>query len=377
MRKKISFAGPSITQKEIDYVIDGVKNGFYETFDQHRIKLEKAVASYLGRKYVLATHTGTLALHLSNASLGLKKGDEVICTDFSWVATAYSILYTGAQPVFVDIDPDTWCIDPKKIEPAVNKRTKAIMLVHSFGIPAEMDEIMSIAAEFNLKVVEDACPALGAEYKGKKVGSFGDFGCFSFHGAKIAATGEGGMLTTDNDELFKKAGLLAEMWRTDRKAVFWSDLVGYQYTMANLTAALGLAQVERIEELVAIKRQIFNWYEEGLKDIDGIRLIREKEGTRANYCYPSIFLENVIATERDEIIRVLKEYNIHARPAFPRMSTLPTLKQRFPNLVAKKVEKRGISLPSAANIDKNDIDFVCEILKKTISYTRQNRRRPT
>ncbi len=371
MRKKISFAGPSITQKEIDYVIDGVKNGFYETFDQHIRKLEKAVATYLGRKYALATHTGTLALHLSNAALGLKKGDEVICTDFSWVATAYSIVYTGARPVFVDIDPDTWCIDPKKIRKAITKRTKAIMLVHSFGIPAEMDEIMSMAKEFNLKVVEDACPALGSEYKGKKVGSFGDSGCFSFHGAKIAATGEGGMLTTDDEELYKKASLLAEMGRTDSKAVFWSDYIGYQYTMGNLTASLGLAQVERIEELVAIKRRIFNWYHEGLKDVGGIKLIREKEGTRANYCYPSILLENTIETERDEIIKAMKEQNIHARPAFPRMSTMPTLKQRYANPVAAKVEKRGISLPSAANLDSNDIEFVCDTLKNVIRYKKR------
>jgi perosamine synthetase len=362
MRKKISFAGPSITQKEIDYVIDGAKNGFYETFDQHVIKLEKTVAGYLGRKHALATHTGTLALHLSNTSLGLKKGDEVICTDFSWVATAYSILYTGAQPVFVDIDPDTWCIDPAKIRKAITPRTKAIMLVHSFGIPADMDEIMEIAREFKLKVIEDACPALGAEYKGKKVGSFGDFGCFSFHGGKIAVSGEGGMLTTDDDDLYEKAKLYSSMGRTDSKAVFWSDYVGYQYTMANLTASLALAQVERIEELVAIKRQIFKWYEERLKGIDSIKLITEKTGTKANYCYPSILLENQVKTNRDDVLKYFKSENIHARPAFPRMSLFPTLKHRYSNPVAEKVEKRGMSLPSAANISEDDVDFVCNKL---------------
>jgi len=366
MRKKISFAGPSITQKEIDYVADGLINGFYETFDQHVKKLEHTISDYLGRKHAMATHTGTLALHLSNMCLGLKKGDEVICTDFSWVATAYSILYTGATPVFVDIDPDTWCIDPAKIREAITKRTKAIMLVHSFGIPAEMDEIMAIAKKFNLLVIEDACPSLGATYKGKKVGSFGDFGCFSFHGAKIAATGEGGMLTTDNDEYFEKAKLFAAMGRTDRKAVFWSDAVGVQYTMANLIASLALAQVERIEELVAIKRQTFKWYEERLQNVKGIKLIKEKEGTRANYCYPSILLEDIITTDRDEILRIFKENNIHARPAFPRMSEFPTLKQRFSNPVAAKVEKRGISLPSAANITEDDVDFVCNKLIELI-----------
>lgn len=368
MKKKISFAGPSITQKEIDYVADGLINGFYETFDQHVKKLESTICNYLGRKYAMATHTGTLALHLSNMCLGLKKGDEVICTDFSWVATAYSILYTGATPVFVDIDPDTWCIDPKKIREAITSHTKAIMLVHSFGIPADMDEIMAIAKEFNLMVIEDACPSLGATYKGKKVGSFGDFGCFSFHGAKIAATGEGGMLTTDNDGYFEKAKLFAAMGRTDRKAVFWSDAVGVQYTMANLIASLALAQVERIEELVAIKRQTFKWYEERLQEVKGIKLIKEKEGTRANYCYPSILLEDIITTDRDEILRIFKENNIHARPAFPRMSQFPTLKQRYSNPVAANVEKRGISLPSAANITEEDVDFVCNKLKELIKY---------
>lgn len=368
MRKKISFAGPSITQKEIDYVTDGLKNGFYETFDQHIVKLEKTIANYLGRKYAIATHTGTLALHLSNKSLGLKKGDEVICTDFSWVATAYSIVYTGATPVFVDIDPDTWCIDPDKIRKAITKKTKAIMLVHSFGIPAEMDEIMAIAKEYNLMVVEDACPSLGSEYKGKKAGTFGDFGCFSFHGAKIAACGEGGMLTTDNEEHYEKAKLLSCMGRTDRKAVFWSDEVGFQYTIANLTASLALAQVERIDELVAIKRQSFKWYEERLQNVEGIKLIKEKEGSKANYCYPSILLEDVITTERDEILRTFKAENVHARPAFPRMSLFPTLKQRYKNSVTANVEKRGISLPSAANLTEEDADFVCELLKKTIKY---------
>lgn len=362
MRKKISFAGPSITQKEIDYVLDGVKNGFYETFDQHVQKLEKTIAQYLGRKYALATHTGTLALHLSNTALGLKCGDEVICTDFSWVATAYSILYTGAEPVFVDIDPVTWCIDPAKIRKAVTKRTKAIMLVHSFGIPADMDEILAIAKEYNLKVIEDACPALGAEYKGKKVGSFGNFGCFSFHGAKIAVSGEGGMLTTDDEELYEKAKLYASMGRTDSKAIFWSDYLGFQYTMANLTASLALAQVERIEELVNIKRQTYNWYSERLQKINGIKLIGEKDGTKANYCYPSILLENSAKLDRDDVLKIFKTNNIHARPAFPRMSQFPTLKHRYSNPVAEIVEKRGISLPSPANISEEDVDFVCNKL---------------
>ena len=363
-RKKISFAGPWITQKEIDYVVDAVKNGWYETFDMHAKKLERTVAEYIGMKYAIATHCCTLALHLSCASLGLKKGDEVICTDFSWVATAYAISYTGATPVFVDIDPDSWCIYPKAIEQAITKKTKAIMLVHCFGHPAEMDTIMDIAKRNNLYVIEDAAPAMGAEFKGKKVGSFGDFGCFSFHGAKLTVSGEGGILLTDNEELYNKAALLASMGRTDSQAVFWSDQIGYQYTIANLTAALALAQVERIEELLSRKRQIFTWYYERLKDIEGIKIIKEKERCFSNYCYPSILLEDSITIERDEVLVKLKELNIHFRPAFPRMSRFPALEQRYPNPVAEKVERRGISLASAANLTEDDIDFVCGSLVK-------------
>jgi len=366
MNKKISFAGPWITQKEIDYVLDAVKNGWYETFFMHTKKLEQAVADYLGMKYALATHCCTLALHLSSASLGLKEGDEVLCPDFSWVATAYSVKYTGAKLVFVDIDPDSWCIDPKAMEKAITKRTKAIMLVHTFGHPAEMDTIMAIARHHHLGVIEDAAPAMGSEFKGRKVGTFGDFGCFSFHGAKIAVSGEGGILVTNNKEYYDKACLLASMGRTDSKAVFWSDSLGYQYTIGNLTAALALAQVERIEELVAKKRDIFDWYYRRLKDVPGIKIIKEKEGCKSNYCYPSILLEDRITVPRDEVLKKLKDLNIHCRPGFPRMSLFPEFDARYPNPESQKAGDRGISLASAANLDEEDIDFVCNSLVKII-----------
>ncbi len=368
MAKKIAFAGPSITQKEIDYVIDGTINGFYETYDQHTKKLEKAVCDYIGTKYAIATHCCTLALHLACATLDLKAGDEVICTDFSWVATSYAIDYTGATPVFVDIEPDSWCIDPAAIKKAITPKTKAIMLVHTFGNPAQMDEIMAIAREHNLKVIEDAAPSLGAEFQGQKVGTFGDIGCFSFQGAKIAASGEGGILVTNNEELFKKAQLLSSMGRTDSQAIFWSDSLGYQYTIANLTAALALSQVERIEELIEMKRNYFKWYEARLGDVRGIKMIREKAGNRSIYTYPSILLEDSITTNRDEILKTFKANNIHARPGFPQMSRFPVHEQRFPNPVALSVEKRGISLPAALNLDKADIDFVCDLLLAQLKY---------
>ena len=366
MTKRISFAGPSITEKEVSYVLDAVQNGWYENYDGYVKRLEQTFADYLGVKYALATHCCTQALHLAAAALGLKQGDEVIVTDFSWVATAYAIAYTGATCVFTDITPDTWTIDPACIEKAITPRTKAIMLVHSFGQPAEMDEILALAQKYHLAIIEDAAPALGSEYKGKRVGTFGDIACFSFQGAKMAVSGEGGILVTNNEEYYRRACLLASMGRTDSKAVFWSDALGYQYTMGNLAASLALAQLERADELMTKKRALFSRYALNLKNTAGIHLITEKEYCKSNYCYPSILLKNHTREQRDAILAGLRERNIHARPAFPRMSGFPVLERRFENPVAAEVEAQGISLPSAASLTDNDIDFVCDSLLRLL-----------
>lgn len=362
MQKKISFAGPSITEKEEAYVLDAVRNGWYDNHDGYIKKLEATYAEYIGVRYAVASHCCTQSLHLAAAALGLKEGDEVIVTDFSWIATAYAVTYTGAECVFADVEPETWTIDPECIRKAITPKTKAIMLVHSFGQPAEMDEIMAIAKEYGLYVIEDAAPAVGSEYKGKKVGSFGDFSCFSFQGAKMTVAGEGGVLLTDNPELYERARLLSNMGRTDREAVFWSDELGFEYIMSNVSAALALAQLERVDELMAKKRALFARYDERLGKRDDIHIVREREGCRSNYCYPSILLKERTKEQRDEILEKLRELNIHARPGFPRMSRFPLYRQRFENPVARSVEEQGISLPSAANLTAEDVDYVCDSL---------------
>lgn len=366
MNKKISFAGPSITEREVSYVTDAVKTGWYENYEGYIEKLERAFAEYIGVRYAIATFCCTHALHLAAAALGLKKGDEVIVTDFSWVATAYAVAYTGATCVFADIEPDTWTIDPSCIRKAITGKTRAIMLVHTFGHPAEMQEIMALAKEYGLFVIEDAAPAIGAQYHGKRVGSFGDISCFSFQGGKMTVSGEGGMFLTDDPELYRRARLLSSMGRTDSRAVFWSDYIGYEYVMSNLTAALALAQLERAEELMKKKRRLFQYYEERLGDVEGIKLISEKQGCKSNYCYPSILLEGSVTADRDDVLAGLRQQNIHARPGFPQMSRFPVFEQRFPNPVSLLVEERGISLPSAANLEEEDIDFVCQNLLSLI-----------
>jgi perosamine synthetase len=365
--KKISFAGPWITDKEIEYVVDATKNGFYENYDGHTKRLEEAVSSYLGAKYAIATHCCTHALHLAAAAINLGIDDEVIVTDFSWVATGYAVAYTGAKCVFVDIDPDTWCIDPQAIKNAITKKTKAIMLVHTFGHPANMDEIMHIAKEHDLRVIEDAAPALGASFGGKKIGTFGDVACFSFQGAKLTVSGEGGILVTDNLAIYEKAKLLASMGRTDSSGVFWSDSLGYQYTIANLTAALALAQVERIKELLDKKKQIYGWYHDRLHLIPGVKFIGENTKGNGNHCYPSIILSDNLLVDRDHLLSSLKEKNIHCRPGFPPMSQFPIFERRFDNPETIRAWKRGISLASAANLNEEDIEFVCKEIEKVVS----------
>lgn len=362
-KKKLSFAGPSITKKEIAYVTDAVKNGFYETFDKDVKKLEETVAKYVGVKYAHATSCATHSLHLACMVCDFKKGDEVICTDFSWIATAAVINYTGATPIFVDIDPKSWCIDPKAIEKAITKKTKGIMVVDSFGQAADWDAIRKIAKKHNLKIIEDAAPALGTLYKGKKAGSFGDIGCISFHGAKIAASGEGGIFLTNNKEMYEKALLLSNMGRTNRLANFWCDELGYLYQIANVSASLALAQVERIEELVEIKRNIFKWYYDRLKDIPALQFIVESKNTRSNYCYPAVLLKSN-KIDRNTLVAKLKEYNIHGREAFPRMSRFPFYSdlKLLPNPVATDVEKNGFNLPAALNINEKDVDFICNAI---------------
>jgi perosamine synthetase len=263
-QKKIAFAGPLISEREVEFVAQAARDGWYETFDKYMVGFEEEVKKYFGVKYAIGTHCCTAALHLACASLGLKAGDEVILPDHSWVATAYAITYTGASCVFVDIDEHTLCIRPDAIEKAITPRTKAIMLVHNFGVPADMDEIMALARKRDIKVIEDAAPALGAIYKGVKCGSIGDIGCVSFQGAKIAASSEGGVFMTNNEHLYQRAKLLSSMGRTDRGGAFWSDELGFQYTIGSLPAAIATVQIQRASELVANKRRIYTSYAEKL-----------------------------------------------------------------------------------------------------------------
>lgn len=367
MHDKIALAGPDITEKEVEYVVDAVRNGWYKTYDMHIRKLEKTFAEYVGVKYAIATYCGTHALHLATIALGLRPGDEVICTDQSYIATAQAISYVGATPVFIDIEEDTLCIDPDKIESAITERTKAIMLVHFAGFAADMDRIMNIAEKYNLKVIEDACQAVGVKYKEKFCGAIGDVGTFSFQGSKIAVGGEGGMFVTNDESLYERAYHYGTFCRNDSIDYLWSDDIGYNYRISNVTAALILAQVERIDELITKKKQIFEWYKEYLANVSYIKMLTPKDDCTSNYAYVVGFLDEGCPIERDVLIQQMLDDNVIMRPGYPSMSLMPNYERRFEIRNSDRYHKYGLVFPTAMNVTEADVKYVCSKLKILLS----------
>ena len=363
-KKNILTAGPSISKKEERYVLDAVRNGWNEHYADYIHKFEKKFAQYIGVKHAITTCGGTGALHLGLASLGIGAGDEVILPEITYFSCSDVVIYLGAKPVFVDLLKDTWCIDPEKIIKAINKKTKAIMPVHLYGNPAEMDKIMKIAKEYNLKVVEDACPAVGTVFKGKRSGSFGDFGAFSFQGAKIMVTGFGGMLVTNNTKLYERAMFLNGHGEVHNKK-FWQIEVGYSHEMTNIQAALGLAQLERVESFVEKKRKIFSWYFNRLKSIDGISLNYEKPNTKSNRWMTTIILDKNFGITQQEIINELKKRLIDSRRFFWPISMFPMYKEQD-TPVAHHLALNGINLPSGLNLTEKEVDYICFSLKQVL-----------
>lgn len=362
--RKIFFGGPSITKMEIDIVKDSVENGFYDGMTKHLDKLKNQLNKTLESKYVLPTFTCTHAMHLALLSCGLKKGDEVIVPEISWIATAQAITYTGAKCIFVDIDPNTLCIDPKRIEESINKKTKAIMVVHAFGHPCDMDKIKKITKKYNLYLIEDAAPSLGSHIKGKMTGTFGDIGCFSFQGSKIATGNEGGAFITNSKKKYDFAKLNSILGRTDSKKPFWSDHIAYRYGMSNLNAALAYAQVKRIKELVKIKRNIAKSYFLHLKSIKDIKFIHEPDYGYSNYAYPNITLLKSNKNKRDKLINYLTKKKIFCRAMFPAMSEMPMFKTQFKNFNSFYVSDNSITLPSPPDLRDTEIKYICDQIKK-------------
>lgn len=363
----ILTAGPSISAKETTYVFDAVLNGWNSNWANYLNKFEQQFASYIGVKYAIATSSCTGALQIALMALKIGPGDEVIVPDETWVATANAVRYVGATPVFADVELDTWNIDANSVELLINSRTKAIIPVHMYGHPARMDKLITLAKKHSLKLIEDAAPAIGATWKGERCGTFGDFAAFSFQGAKLLVTGEGGMLVTNNEELYLAAKKIWDQGRNPSKA-FWIDELGVKYKMSNIQAALGLAQLERVEELIEMKRRIFSWYEQELEGMHQIVLNKEIENARSIYWMTSLRLVDEGNISRDELIIRLKQRNIDSRPVFPAISQYPIWhKISSPQKNALKIGETALNLPSGTGLTNAEVKYICSNIRSILT----------
>lgn len=305
-------------------------------------------------------------------ALGVGRGDEVIVPTLTFVATANAVKYCGARPVFVDSEPETWNMDPTLIEARVTPRTKGIIVVHLYGHPVDMDPVMSLARRHGLFVIEDAAEAHGAEYKGRRAGSIGDIATFSFYGNKIITTGEGGMVVTSNDALANKVRQLKGQGM-DPSRRYWFPIIGYNYRMTNIAAAIGLAQLEKVEWHIERRREIAQWYNERLRNMPLLTLPVEKEWARNVYWMFSVVLHEKLSIERDVVMAALAKEGVETRPIFYPMHTLPPYRrlargQRFP--VAERIASRGMNLPTWAGLTQKDVELVCTTLKKCIKKSK-------
>jgi perosamine synthetase len=368
--QKIPVAGPWITDKEIQYVSDAVTNAWYENANIYHERFERAFAEYVGTRYAIALPTCTSALHLSLLGMGIKEGDEVIVPDATWIATSAPISYVGATPVFADIDPQTWCLSVESFESCITPRTKAVIPVDLYGGMPDMDSIRAIARRHDIFIIEDAAEALGAEYRGKRAGSFGDTGVFSFHGSKTVTTGEGGMLVTDREDLYRRIQVLRDHGRQPGDRMFWNTEVAYKYKMSSMQAALGLAQLERIEELIQRKREQFTWYQNELAEMDGLTLNKEPINVHNTFWMVTLVLDQKLGLNKTQLMQRLSQHGIDTRPFFHPLSSIPAYEDseqaylaRQRNKVVYGISPYAINLPSALSLTRKDIKNVCDCLK--------------
>lgn len=360
---RIYYTKPSITPLEIRYAQDAATNGWGEQCYAYINRFENGFREHLGVNYSIATSSCTGAMHMGMAALGIGPGDEVILADTNWIATASPIVYLGAKPVFVDILPDSWCLDPILVERAITPRTKAIVAVHLYGNLCSMDALLAVGRRYNIPVIEDAAEAIGSVYHGQRAGSMGRFGVFSFHGTKTLTTGEGGMFVTNDSELYEQVLTLSNHGRVrGQPRQFWPDRVGYKYKISNIQAAIGCAQLERIDELVGRKREIFRYYSQRLSRLSGVNMNPETQDTLNGYWMPTVVFAPETGVTRERLQDAFRKDNIDARVFFWPLSSLPMFDRRPENVNSYGIPGRAMNLPSYHDISEADLDRVCGII---------------
>ena len=371
--KVIPVAGPWITQKEIDYVADAAASAWYENANKYHERFERAFAEYVNTTYAVALNSCTAAIHLSLMALGIGPGDEVIVPDITWIASAAPITYVGATPVFADIEPDTWCLSCDSFEKCISDRTRAVIPVDLYGGMPDMAQLLQVAARRNVAVIEDAAEAIGSEYSGRRAGSFGDVGVFSFHGSKTLTTGEGGMLVTNREDLFRRVLFLRDHGRNPGDTMFCNTEVAYKYKMSSMQAAIGLAQTERLHELIMRKREIFDWYRAELENVEGLTLNAEPPNVTNSYWMVTVILGERFGLQKEQLIERLAEQGIGSRPFFNPLSALPAFsgnrqadEARRRNKTSYALGPYGVNLPSGFNMTAETVQTVCDKLKHSL-----------
>lgn len=363
----IPIANPIFAKNTSKYLNECLKTGWVSSKGPFVERFERKFATYVGTKYAVSCTSGTAALHLSLVALNVGPGDEVITTAFTMISPVFAILYTGATPVLLDVDHMTWNMDVSQIEKKITKKTKAIIVVHIYGHPADMDPIMALAKKYNLFVVEDGAEALGSEYKGRKIGSIGHVSCFSFYANKLITTGEGGMVVTSNKNIAGTLGSLRDMAHSPRKRFIHMQLA-FNYRMTNFQAALGLAQLEIVEKLLVKKRRIAYYYTQFLKHQEGLQLPAELSWAKNSYWMYAVLVKKSPKISKSVLQAALADKHIGTRDFFVPMHQQPALlslglfkNDRYP--VAEDISKRGMYLPSGPHINRSEIKTVCDIIQ--------------
>lgn len=366
-KKYIPVSEPNLKGKELEYITDAIKSTWISSTGKYINEFEKIFAEYVRANHAISVSNGTVALHLALLALNIGPGDEVIVPNLTYIATANSVTYVGATPVFADSEKDTWNIDPKSIERLLTKKTKAIIPVHLYGNPCNMNEIIKIAKTNNLFVIEDSAEALGSEYFGQKTGSFGDISTFSFYGNKTITTGEGGMVVTNDREIANKLKILKGQGMNPNRR-YWFDIIGYNYRMTNMQAAIGCAQMERVDELVRAKRNIAKLYHEYLMNIPDITIPIEKIHTKNTYWMYSIVLNNYCREKREKFREELEKLGIETRPFFYLITEMPPYNKHKSGecKIAKLLADKGINLPSSTILKEEEIEYICRKVKKCL-----------
>jgi perosamine synthetase len=373
MSANIPVASPWITAREIERVAEAAATAWRERAYYYQGALEKAFAEHLGRRHALALPSCTSGLHLALAGLGIGPGDEVVVPEITWIATSAPVSYVGATPVFADIDPEHWCLTPASVEAVLTPRSRAVIVVDLYGDMPDWDGLLELAQRHGLALIEDAAEAIGASYRGRRAGSFGAASAFSFHGSKTLTTGEGGMLLYDDDKLHDRCLRLRDHGRTPGDIMFRNEEIGFKYRMSGLQAALGLAQFERLDELVARKREIFARYREALAGVNGLQLNRTAAHVENGYWMVTAILDPALGWTKEQLIQAMKAEGIDTRPFFYPLSSLKAYRETEAgrqaaarNAVAYRLSPYGINLPSGPDLDHASIARVAETLARLI-----------